>query len=107
MNEYFCDCESCLNLEFSSCKKPVTSVGEIDNDFLEEYIVDEDDERESCIYEFVSTPSYVSLLSCNASDPVYFVFVEKNSQATDKLQDRDDLYLEGWYLQKSCSLHPS
>ena len=79
MNEYFCDCESCLNLEFSSCKKPVTSVGEIDNDFLEEY----------------STPSYVSLLSCNASDPVYFVFVEKKSQATDKLQDRDDLYLEG------------
>ena len=66
MNECFCDCESCLNLEFSSCKKPVVNVGEIGDDFLEECMVDEDDDRQSRIYEFVSTPSYVSLLSCNA-----------------------------------------
>ena len=79
MNEYLCDCESCLNLEFSLCKKPVASVGEIGDDFLEECMVDEDDDRQSRIYEFVSTPSYVSLLSCNASDPVYFVLVEKVS----------------------------
>ena len=51
-------------------------------------MVDEDDDRQSRIYEFVSTPSYVSLLSCNASDPVYFVLVEKKGQTTDKLQDR-------------------
>ena len=102
MNEYLCDCESCLNLEFSSCKKPVASVGEIGDDFLEECMVDEDDDRQSRIYEFVSTPSYVSLLSCNASDPVYFVLVEKRVQATEKLQDRyglvilpGELYLEG------------
>ena len=65
-------------------------------------MVDEDDDRQSRIYEFVSTPSYVSLLSCNASDPVYFVLVEKKVQATEKLQDRyglvilpGELYLEG------------
>ena len=88
MNKYLCDCESCLNLEFSSCKKPVVSVGEISDDFLEECMVDEDDDRQSCIYEFKSTPFNVSLLLCNASDPVYFVFVEKKGQATKKLQDR-------------------
>ena len=39
MNEYLCDFESCLNLEFSSCKKPVASFSEIGNDFLEECMV--------------------------------------------------------------------
>ena len=34
MNKYLCDCENCLNLEFSSCKKHV-GVNEIGNDFLE------------------------------------------------------------------------
>ena len=113
-NEYLCDCESCLNLEFSLCKKPVASVGEIGDDFLEECMVDEDDDRQSRIYEFVSTPSYVSLLSYNSNDPVYFVLVEKKGQATEKLQDRyghvilpDELYLEGRYLHKSRSRHPS
>ena len=102
LNEYLCDCESCLNLEFSSCKKPAASLGETGNDFLEECMVDEDEDRQSRIYEFVSTPSYVSLLSCNASDPVYFVLVEKRVQVTEKLQDRyglvilpGELYLEG------------
>ena len=39
INEYLCDFESCLNLEFSSCKKPVASFSEIGNDFLEECMV--------------------------------------------------------------------
>ena len=34
MNKYLCDCENCLNLEFSLCKKHV-GVNEIGNDFLE------------------------------------------------------------------------
>ena len=33
MDEYLWDCKTSLNLEFSSCKKPVASVGEIDDDF--------------------------------------------------------------------------
>ena len=96
------------------CKLPVASVGEVGDDFLEECMVDEDDDRQSRIYEFVSTPSYVSLLSCNASDPVYFVLVEKKGQTTEKLQDRyghvippGELYLEGRYLHKSRSRHPN
>ena len=106
INEYLCDCESCLNLKFSSCKKPVATVGEIDDDFVEECMVDKDD-RQCRIYELVSmpsyvSPSYVSLLSCKASDPVYFVLVEKTGQATAKLQHRyghvilrGQFYLEG------------
>ena len=59
-------------------------------------------------------PSYVSLLSCNASDPVCFVLMEKKGQATEKLQDwyghvivAGELYLEGRYLHKSRSRHPN
>ena len=77
-------------------------------------MVDEDDDRQSRIYEFISTPSYVNLLLCNASDPVYFVLVGKKGQATEKLQDRHGnvilpgkLYLEGPYLHKSRSRHPN
>ena len=74
----------------------------------------EDDLQQSCIYEFVRIPSDVSLLSCNASDPVYFVLVEEKGQATEKLQDwyghvilPGELYLEGRYLHKSRSRHPN
>ena len=114
MNQYLCDCESCLNLEFSLCKKPVESVSEIDDGFLEECMVDEDGDWQSRIYEFVSTPSYVSLLLCNASDPVYFVLMKKKGQGTEKLQDPYghvilpcEFYLEGRYLYQSRSRHPS
>ena len=51
-------------------------------------MIDKDNDWQSRIYEIVSTPSYVSLLSYNASDPVYFVLVEKKDQATEKLQDQ-------------------
>ena len=102
MNEYLCHCESCSNLEFSSCKKPVARVAEIGDDFLEECMLYEDNDWQSRIYEFVRLPSHVSLLSCNASDHVYFVLGEKKGQATEKLQDRyghvilpGELYLEG------------
>ena len=77
-------------------------------------MLDEDDDQQSCIYEFVRIPSDVSLLSCNASDPVYFVLVEEKGQATEKLQDwyghvilPGELYLEGRYLHKSRSRHPN
>ena len=84
MNEYLCHCESSSNLEFSSCKKPVARVAEIGDDFLEECMLYEDNDWQSRIYEFVRLPSHVSLLSCNASDHVYFVLGEKKGQATEK-----------------------
>ena len=56
----------------------------------------------------------MSLLSCNASDHVCFVLMEKKGQATEKLQDwyghvivPGELYLEGRYLHKSRSRHPN
>ena len=63
------------------------SVGEIGDDFLEECMVDEDDDRQSRIYEFVSMPPYLRLLLCNANDPVNFVLMDKKGQAAEKLQD--------------------
>ena len=77
-------------------------------------MVDEDNDWQSRIYEFVSMPSYVSLLSSNSSDAVTFMIVEKKGQATEKLQDRyghvilpGELCLEGRYLRKSRSRHPN
>ena len=82
--------------------------------FLEEFMVDEDDDWQSCIFEFVSTPSYASLLLCNASDPGCFMLVEKKGQTTEKLQywyghviPPGDLYLEVRYLHKSHSCQPN
>ena len=70
-------------------------------------MVDEDDDRHSCIYEFVSMPSYVSLLSCNAINPAYFVLVEKKGQATEKLQDRYGHVILPGKMYKSRSRHPN
>ena len=63
-NEYLCDCGSCLNLEFSLHKLPVPSVGEIGEDFLEECLVDEDDDRESRVDELVSTLCESAFVQC-------------------------------------------
>ena len=57
MKKCLCDCENCLNLKFTSCRKLVGIVGEIGDDFLEECMVDEDGDWESRIYKFVSMPS--------------------------------------------------
>ena len=63
-NEYLCDCESCLNLEFSLYQLPVSSVGEMVEDFLEECLVDDDDDRESRVDEFVSTLCESAFVQC-------------------------------------------
>ena len=107
MNEYLHDCKNCSNLEFSLCKKPVTSAGEIGNNFLKDCMVDEEDNQESRIYESVSIPSYVNLLLRNASDPTYFALLEKKDQTTDKLQVRYGHGVLPGDLQKSRSCHPS
>ena len=107
MNEYLCDCKSCSNFEFSSSKKPVTSAGEISDNFLKDCLVDEEDDQESNIYESVSIPSFVNLLLHNACDPAYFALLEKKYQTTEKLQDRYGHVVLPGDLQKSRSCHPS
>ena len=49
MNEYLCASKSCLNLKFSSCKKPVAITGEINNDYLEDCRVDKNNNWEHAI----------------------------------------------------------
>ena len=107
MNEYLCDCKNCSNLEFSLRKKPVTSAGEIGDNFLKDCMVDEEDNQESRIYESVSIPSYVNLLLRNASDPSYFALLEKKDQTTEKLQDRYGHVVLPGDLQKSRSCYPN
>ena len=45
-------------------KLPVPSVGEIGKDFLEECLVDEDDDRESRVDELVSTLCESVFMQC-------------------------------------------
>ena len=68
-------------------------------------MVDEDNDWQSRIYEFVSMPSYVSLLSSNSSDAVTFMIVEKKGQATEKLQDRYGHVILPGKMYKSRSRH--
>ena len=79
MEEFFCDCESCLSFNFEKCTRKedvaqtLNSVENGDDSWLQD---DENGEKTSQIFEFVEIPSYVALIFDNSSEPVYFVKVE-------------------------------
>ena len=79
MEEFLCDCESCLTFNFEKCtiKEEVAqihnSVKNAHDSWLED---DENGEKASQVFEFVEIPSYVALISDNSSEPFYFVKVE-------------------------------
>ena len=65
----------------------IKNVAETTND---EYMMDEDrDERakDSQIFEFIETPSYVSVVSTSSSEPLYFIKVEAKGEATEHMKD--------------------
>ena len=113
MEEFFCDCESCLSFNFEKCtwKEDVAqthnSVENGDDSWLQD---DENGEKTSQIFEFVEIPSYVALISDNSSEPVYFVKVEAKEICEKIMTDTYDhtlssgeKYFWGKYLQKARS----
>ena len=60
------------------------------------------------IFEFVTIPSFVAVISCNTSEPIYFIKIVKKNMAKENFRDRFGqeifpgvCYLKGFYLQNS------
>ena len=84
-NEYLCECEESINLNFSSCLKEaieldetveqvnVESSAEIEE--KNDYELDEDTDQASRIYEFTAIPSFVAVITFSLNEPVYIIKV--------------------------------
>ena len=98
------DFDKCLR-EFNEIEDTIED-GEIDNPVeIEDY---------EHIFDFVETPSYITLLSGRTLEPLYFVFVEEKGVADKLLIDSYDhtidvgaRYFKGNYLKLTRSKHPN
>ena len=76
IGEYLCDCKSCLLLELQNCLN-ISESESNDNVECEEnawFADDESNEKDhSLVSEFVDVTSFVALISCSSTEPVYFV----------------------------------
>ena len=81
MREYLCYFEECLCLNFLPCVNSTSILIENknnDTDDFEDCLLDEENDPVK-IFEFVTIPSLVSMISYNTSEPIYFIkIVEKN-----------------------------
>ena len=75
MREYLCDCEECLCSNFLSCGKNKSKFNENENndtDDSKDCLLDEENDPTK-LFEFVTTTSFVAVISCNTSEPIYFI----------------------------------
>ena len=78
MREYLCYFEECLRLNFLSCVNITSNLIENKNNDSEDCLLDEENDPAK-IFEFVTIPSLLSVISYNTSEPIYFIkIVEKN-----------------------------
>ena len=109
MREYLCDCEECLCLNFLSCVKNTSKIIENknnDTDDLEDCLLVE----ENYPIKVYETYSFVAVISCNSSEPIYFIKIVEQNVAKENLRDQfeqetfpGECYLKGFYFQKSSS----
>ena len=110
MREYSCDCEECLCLTFLSCVKNKWNIIENksnDTDDSESCLLDKENDPIK-ISEFVTITLFAAVMSCNTSEPVYFVKIVEKNVARESLRDRfgseifpGESYLKGFYLNKN------
>ena len=113
-----CDCDSCLDFYFEDCfrkevpleesmlDKSETSNVTTDNCYLD----DSNEDRGQHVFEFVSIPPFVAVVSYNSCEPVYIIKVTEKDLAKEELKDRfghviypGELYLKGSYLKLTRS----
>ena len=111
-SEYLCECEECINLNFSSCLKEAIELDETveqvnleSNTGIEEkndWELDEDTDQANCIYEFTAIPSVVAV---SLNEPVHIIKVTEKGRATQLMSDmyghrisKGELYLRENYL---------
>ena len=70
--EYSCDCDECLYLNFASCDKNTSKFIENKSnhtDDSEDCLLDTETDPTK-IFEFVTIPSFVAVISCSTSEPI-------------------------------------
>ena len=101
MREYSCDCEECLCLTFLSCVKNKWNIIENksnDTDNSEGCLLHKENDPIK-IFEFVTIALFAAVISCNTSEPIYFVKIVENNVAREILRDRfGSEILKGFYL---------
>ena len=115
-SEYLCECEECINLNFSSSLKEAIELDETaeqvnveSNAEIEEKNdcqLDEDADQANRIYEFTAIPSFVAVITFSLNEPVYRIKVTEKGRATQTMSDmygnrisKGELYLRGNYLK--------
>ena len=116
--EFLCDCDSCLNFCFEDCFRKETPLeesmlneSETSNVTTDDcYLDDSNEDRGQHVFEFVSIPSFVAVVSYNSCEPVYIIKVTEKDLAKEELKDRfghviypGEPYLKGNYLKLSRS----
>ena len=80
--EYLCDWTSCLQLKFSDCfyiqvspdyDCDTSTVNELESEDGQSNRCDENIDRNQQVFDLVEVPSYVSLITGNIVEPLYFV----------------------------------
>ena len=110
--EYLCDCLQCLQLDFNNCLKlsetssesipPVRPVCHEDECDLD---ADDIDQNEN-VFEFVTIPSFVALVSGNSNEAVYILKDEEKEIAEEKSwMDMDILFPLVIALTWRCNLY--
>ena len=75
MREYLCNCEECLCLNFLSCVKNTSKFKENktkDTNDSENCMLDEENNFTK-VFESVTITLFVAVISCNTSEPIYFI----------------------------------
>ena len=90
MKEYSYDCEDCLYLSFLSYVKNTSKFVEYkknDTNDSENGLLDKKNDS-GRIFEFVTIASFVAVISCNTSEPIYFVKIVEKNLVKENLRDR-------------------
>ena len=110
--EFLCDCDSCLNFCFEDCFRKETPLeesmlneSETSNVTTDDcYLDDSNEDRGQHVFEFVSIPSFVAVVSYNSCEPVYIIKVTEKDLAKEELKDRfGHVIYPGEYLKLTRS----
>ena len=81
-----------------------------DTQFQDDSHLDEQENHGQHIYEFVTVPSFVAVVSYNSCEPIYIIKINEKGVAKEPMKDRyghsinpGELYLKGNYLKAERS----
>ena len=91
MKEFLCDCEKCLQLCFDECcrEENQNNDSQLEFETEDDCHLDEDNGDSGLqIFEFVTIPSFVSVITYYFCEPVYIIKVTEKGVASGEMKDR-------------------